>query len=230
MPLATTLQLAAELQLQESKPELEKPRLQNFAVETTAFVGREMDLSEIESLLAQPHVRLLTFIGAGGMGKTRLSIEVAREQAMNFADGVVFVPLANLTQPSGIAAAIAVALALPLVDVAAPVSSLKDYLKDKHLLLVLDNFEHLMDGADLVLQLLNDCPHLKILVTSRQALDFQQEHLVDVRGLDVPQDALGQLNSLIRFNCCYAAPNESTRVLSSSRTIKNLWCRFVNCC
>ncbi len=195
LPLETTLQLAAELQQQESTPvvPLKKAKLQNIAAEANAFVGREMDLSEIESLLAQPHVRLLTLIGAGGMGKTRLSIEVAREQGSRFADGAVFVPLANLTQPSGIAAAIAAAVTLPMVDAVTQVTNLKNYLSDKHLLLVLDNFEHLIDGADLVLELLNDCPDLKVLITSRQALDFQQEHLVDVMGLDVPQDALGAI-------------------------------------
>lgn len=198
-PLEATLQLATELNQQESKiiVPLEKSKLQNFPVQQSAFVGRDVDLSEIASLLTQSHVRLLSLVGAGGMGKTRLAIEVAREQAHHFTDGAVFVPLAGVSQSRGIASAVAsavaLALGLPMVEAATQAENLKNYLADKHLLLVLDNFEHLLDGSGLVLELFTACPKLKFLITTREALGFQSEHLVDVMGLDVPKDALGQI-------------------------------------
>ena len=134
----------------------------------------------------------MTLIGAGGVGKTRLALQVALEQAATFRHGAAFVALASVADGNQIASAIAGALGLTISseDLTA---QLKSYLSDKHLLLVLDNMEHLLSGTGLLLELLAHCPQLRLLVTSRAALNFQGEYLIDVAGLDVPKDATGNI-------------------------------------
>ncbi len=190
MPLETTLQLAANLRL-ESQVVNQQPAhvLQNFPSETSSFVGRDLDLSEIAAYFEQPEIRLLTLIGAGGMGKTRLAIQVALEQAKRFSDGATFVPLASVGAASDLVPAIVSALKLSVSSFEAQELQLKNYLSQRHLLLVLDNFEHLLDGAEIVLELLRHCPNLRMVVTTREALNLQCEYLIDVIGLDVPKDA-----------------------------------------
>jgi predicted ATPase/DNA-binding SARP family transcriptional activator len=193
-PLEDTAQLARALRLEpvlQSVPEPALPEqslLRNFPVPSSAFVGREFDLSEVGAYFTQPAVRLMTLIGAGGVGKTRLAVQVASEQAQGFRHGATFVALAGVADGSQIASAIANALGLTISseDVLAQLHS---YLSDKQLLLVLDNFEHLLSGAGVVGELLLQCPHLRVLVTSRAALNFHGEYLIDVAGLDVPKDA-----------------------------------------
>ncbi len=191
-PLEITKQLALELNQKETKImiPLEKSKLQNFPVQPSAFVGRDVDLSEIGSLFAQPQVRLLTLVGAGGMGKTRLAIEVAREQAVHFADGVVFVPLAGVDD---LVAATIAALNLPAQSTELKLGFLKNYLAPNNLLLVLDNLEHLLEQATSILELLAAAPSVRILTTSREALNVQAEYLVDVMGLDVPKTDAQQI-------------------------------------
>jgi predicted ATPase/DNA-binding SARP family transcriptional activator len=190
MPLETTLQLAADLRL-ETRAVSQQPIevLQNFPSETSSFVGRDLDLSEIAAYFEQPEIRLLTLIGAGGMGKTRLAIQVALEQAKRFSDGATFVPLASVGAASDLVPAIVSALGLSVSSFEPIELLLKNYLSEKHLLLVLDNFEHLLDGAEIVLELLGHCPNLRMVVTTREALNLQSEYLIDVIGLDVPKDA-----------------------------------------
>ena len=201
-PLEATAQLAQILRLEPAQldsvqqpvtePALEQVRLRNFPVVSSAFVGRELDLSEIAAYFLAPEVRLMTLIGAGGVGKTRLALQVALEQAATFRHGATFVPLASVTDSNQIASAIAGALGLTISsdDLTA---QLQSYLSDKHLLLVLDNMEHLLGGTGLLLELLTRCPQVRLLVTSRAALNFQGEYLIDVAGLDVPKDATGNI-------------------------------------
>ncbi len=192
LPLEPTLQLAAELSLKTVQSEvvpLFGSILQNFPVQTSFFVGRDVDLLQIAGLFAQPEIRLMTLIGAGGMGKTRLAIEVALEQVKNFADGAVFVPLVG-TQ--ALLPAIISALNLPAQGVENQLVFLKNFLSERQLLLVLDNFEHLLDESEVILQLLA-APKIRILLTSREALQVQAEYLVDVMGLDVPKPDSDQI-------------------------------------
>ncbi len=192
MPLETTSQLAADLRLETravSQDQEPVEMLRNSPSQTTSFVGRDLDLSEIAAYFEQPEIRLLTLIGAGGMGKTRLSIQVALERAKHFSDGATFVPLASVREFSDLVPAIVSALKLSVSSFETQELQLKNYLSEKHLLLVLDNFEHLLDGAGIVLELLGHCPNLRIIVTTREALNLQSEYLVDVIGLDVPKDA-----------------------------------------
>ncbi len=193
MPLESTIQLATGLKAQAVKTDfvsLEPAKLQNFPIQTSFFVGRELDLLQIVGLFAQPEIRLITLIGAGGMGKTRLAIQVALEQVKNFADGAVFVPLVG-TQ--ALLPAIISALNLPAQGLENQLTFLKNFLSERQLLLVLDNFEHLLDESEVILQLLAAAPKLRFLLTSREALQVQAEYLVDVMGLDVPKPDSDQI-------------------------------------
>ncbi|MBA2450883.1 MAG: adenylate/guanylate cyclase domain-containing protein, partial [Chloroflexi bacterium] len=158
----------------------------NLPIQATPFVGREHEVAAVREQLLCPEVRVLTLTGPGGTGKTRLSLQVAAELVDDFEDGVFFVPLAPTSDPTLVAATIAQALGLqeaegrPLLDI------LKDYLRDKHPLLVLDNFEQVLEAASLVTDLLQAAPGLKVLVTSRAVLRLYGGHDFPVPPLALP--------------------------------------------
>jgi predicted ATPase/class 3 adenylate cyclase len=158
----------------------------NLPLQPTPFLGREDEVREVAALLSRPDVRHLTLTGPGGSGKTRLALQVAADSLEDFADGVFFVALAPLTDPALVPSAIAAALGVreeggrPLDD------RLREYLADRELLLVLDNFEHLADAAPLVADLLGASAALKVLVTSRVPLHLRAEHEYPVPALDLP--------------------------------------------
>ncbi len=158
----------------------------------TTFVGRETELAEIGELLRQPACRLITLLGPGGIGKTRLALQVAETNRMLFADGVCWVSLASLTASEYLLDTIARALGCSLEAADDPRKQLLSWLADKRLLLVLDNFEHLMAGVDLLGDLLSHAPYLTIMVTTRARLHLQWEWLFDVEGLSYPQDVDGR--------------------------------------
>lgn len=163
----------------------EDVRPTNLPRERTAFVGREGDIASISALLRRGDVQLVTLTGPGGTGKTRLSLRVAAEARDDFRDGVFFVPLAPVADPSLVGSAIAASLGI--VDVAGqtPEETLQSHVRHKEMLLVLDNFEHLLDAAPIVSDLLA-CPGLKILVTSRSVLRLSGEHEWGVSPLTSP--------------------------------------------
>jgi len=156
--------------------------------QTTRFIGREEELNEIARLLGQPETRLLTLFGAGGMGKTRLGIEAARAQADSFADGVCFVDLAPLSDPEEVPRAMAEALQFTFGGQGTPREQILAYLRKKELLLVLDNFEHLVAGAPFLSEILANCPGVKLLPTSRARLNLQDEQVFEVTGMRTPKD------------------------------------------
>ena len=155
----------------------------NLPQPSTAFIGRKSELATIRTRLADPACRLLSLIGPGGIGKTRLAIEVARQLAADFPDGVYFVPLASIGSPTVISQTLADTLNLAQLSQQDPLAQVISVLRDKAVLLVIDNFEHLLDGTDLLGELLTKCRQSKILVTSRQRLRLAQEWLFDVPGL-----------------------------------------------
>ena len=157
----------------------------NLGRAVTSFVGRERDIAELGPLLvATP---LLTLLGAGGIGKTRLAQELIRREAGKFADGAWLVELAELTDPADVPDAIAAAVGLRAGTTRTPVRVVADYLSSKHLLLVLDNCEHLVQRcANLVNSLLQVCPRLHVVVTSREPLGINGEIIWLVRPLEVP--------------------------------------------
>ena len=158
--------------------------------QTMPLIGREPELAEIDRLLQQPTCRLLTLVGAGGAGKSRLALEAAQRagQSERYPQGVAFVPLAPVRSAEYIISAIAQALEITFYGPEEPAAQLWRYLRDKQLLLVLDSFEHLLasDGHGLAAELLDRAPGVRLLVTSRERLDLQGEWILDVPGLAVP--------------------------------------------
>ena len=153
----------------------------------SSFIGRETEIAEINALLCDSACQLLTLLGLGGSGKTRLAIETAAALEHNFADGVFFVALQPLSVAEEIVPAMADALGLQLFGAADPVQQLLDDLRDKQVLLLLDNFEHLIEGAPLLLDILQATPQVKLLVTSREALKLEGEWLRHLDGLSYPE-------------------------------------------
>jgi non-specific serine/threonine protein kinase len=166
---------------------------------TTALIGRSRELAEVLSALRKPGEQLLTLTGPGGTGKTRLAIEVGRQllRDRDFPDGVIVVDLSPLSDPVLIASSVAQALGVVEAPGGSLADALEGYLSDKHLLLVLDNFEHLLEGAPLICLLLAASPGLKVLATSRAPLRLTREREYAVEPLEVPPPAnlppLGEL-------------------------------------
>jgi predicted ATPase len=152
----------------------------------TPFIGREQELTDLNDLLTDPTCRLLTIIGPGGIGKTHLAVETARLAVAHFTDGVYFVSLAPLESTDSLIPTIAEALNFSFYEGANPQQQLFDYLRSKTMLLILDNFEHLLTGANLVTQILQAAPGLKILATSRERLKLRDEQLFHLSGIDFP--------------------------------------------
>jgi predicted ATPase/DNA-binding SARP family transcriptional activator/uncharacterized membrane protein len=150
----------------------------------TGFIGRATELSELTAMLSDPACQLLTVIGLGGSGKTRVALEVAGR--LQFPDGVFFVPLVGVAAPEGLAGAVANALGWVAGGWTGDWDALMARLRDQQALLVLDNFEHLSAGAALLSQLLQAAPGIKLLVTSREALHLHAEWLYDLGGLTLP--------------------------------------------
>jgi predicted ATPase/DNA-binding XRE family transcriptional regulator len=161
-------------------------RINNLPTPPNALIGRQAELAAARARFQTDGVRLLTLTGPGGAGKTRLGLQIAQELADTFYDGVCFVPLAALVAPELVGVAIAQALALDDQGSAPPIEQLKQFLRDRVLLLVLDNFEQIVAAAPLVAALLADCPHLRVLVTSRVPLHLSGEHEFAVPPLALP--------------------------------------------
>lgn len=164
---------------------------------STPLVDREEELAQIIEHLSDPACRLLTLIGPGGIGKTRLAIQAALQMAeaetgdgeRMFPHGVFFIPLAPLTSASLLVSTIADALDFSFYSGEDPGGQLLDYLRQKQLLLVLDNFDHLLaqPGVDLPAEILQQAPQVKILAVSRERLNLQGEWLLPLQGLSVPE-------------------------------------------
>lgn len=153
-----------------------------------AFIGRAVELRRIEALLAQDDCRLLCLTGPGGVGKTSLARRAMQALAGEFADGSAFVALEELAAAAEIGARIAHELDLALKGRAEPMQQVIETLRTRQMLLVLDNFEHVADGARLLEPLLAACPRVKLLVTSRVRLALPEEWLLPLEGLPCPED------------------------------------------
>jgi predicted ATPase/serine/threonine protein kinase/DNA-binding CsgD family transcriptional regulator len=186
-------------------------RFNNLPVQLTSLIGREQEVVAVCTLLQREDVRLVTLTGTGGIGKTRLSLAVATELLESFADGACFVPLASINDPTLVVPTIARLLGLEQTHTGAgsaqvDMEYLKAFLQEKHFLLVLDNFEQVVQAAPDLTELLVTCPHLTILVTSRAALHLQGEQEFPVPPLAFPRriqfpasDDLVQYAAIILF-------------------------------
>jgi non-specific serine/threonine protein kinase len=161
----------------------------NLPTHATPFIGRTADVHEVLSLLDGTECRLITLIGSGGMGKTRLSIQVAQQRIASYMDGVFFVALAPISQPQHIVNVINEAIGFSPAGNGNAEDQLIDYLAPRQMLLILDNFEHVLDGAELVGNLLERAANVKIIATSREPLNLQGEWLYTMRGLEYPDSA-----------------------------------------
>lgn len=155
----------------------------------TPFIGREAELALLAERLADPACRLVTIVGPGGSGKTRLAIQAAAAATPHFDQGVCFVELVAVATVDQLPSAILTALAMPRDGTAAPRRQLLDELQPRHLLLVLDNFEHLLEGAALLVEWLQAAPRLKLVVTTRARLQLREEWLIPLEGLALPPTA-----------------------------------------
>ncbi|HEV2124745.1 MAG TPA: LuxR C-terminal-related transcriptional regulator, partial [Chloroflexota bacterium] len=158
-----------------------------FSAPPSQLIGRKHEAALAVALLQREHTRLLTLTGPGGVGKTRLALEVARELAPAFTDGARFIPLAVASRGDLVASTILRGLAFENTGSDAR-TTLLHRLGDRHLLLVLDNLEHVLDAAPLVVDLLQACPRLKVLATSRELLRVTGEHALPVPPLTLPTE------------------------------------------
>ncbi|MEM6429553.1 MAG: BTAD domain-containing putative transcriptional regulator [Deinococcota bacterium] len=160
-------------------------RTKALPIPTTFFVGREAEASQLTRQLQDPACRLLSIVAAGGMGKTRLAIEVGQRLAQSYAEGVCFVPLEAVSSPALIVSAIADSLNLSFSGQKSPKEDVFAYFEKKHVLLILDNLEHLLEDVSLIPELLASVPQLNILTTSRERLNLHAEWLYDLGGMQV---------------------------------------------
>jgi len=175
-------------------------RRNNLPAQPTPLVGRERELEEILALLRSSHVRLLTLTGPGGTGKTRLGLQAAAELTDEFEDGVFFVALAAVADPSLVAPTITRTLGLAESGNQPAEELLEDYLRDRQVLLVLDNFEQILESASLLDALLSVAPGLKVLATSRTPLGLYGEHEFPVGPLSLPDTgSLPSVEHLTRY-------------------------------
>jgi predicted ATPase/class 3 adenylate cyclase len=190
----------------------------NLPTQLTAFIGRRSELDELEALIVDPGIRLVTILGAGGMGKTRLALAFAERQVdltceasidgdTRFPDGVYFVALAPLESRENLITAIAKAIKFQFYQGVEPKQQILDFFCEKQLLLILDNFEHLLDGVPLVNEILQAAPEVKVLATSRARLNLSSELIYPLRGMAYPEQDLGGEISLKQIENQYSALN-----------------------
>jgi len=178
----------------------------NLPAQPTVLIGRDAEIDGAARRLRRPEVRLLTMLGPGGVGKTRLAIALVEHVAADYRDGVAFIDLTRVQEPSELLTAIAETLGLRDSQVAAATEQLQRFVEDRQMLLLLDNFEHLLDATLDVSKLLSASDRLTLLVTSREPLHLRWEHQFAVRPLGLPRlnqelspEDAGQVASMALF-------------------------------
>jgi predicted ATPase/DNA-binding XRE family transcriptional regulator len=200
-------------------PPLQEPSASGLShpdllLQLTPFIGRTAELSELARLLEDPTCRLLTIVGPGGMGKSRLALAAMQQMLTGELAQVYFVPLAALPAEGSLAAAMLAAMGYPMQpDGRTLEQQLADHLRQKHLMLVLDNFEHLLESAGFINDLLYAAPGLRVLVTSRERLQLSNETVFTLGGLEYPSqpttDNVSEYNAVKLFvqTACRVRPD-----------------------
>lgn len=170
---------------QPTPAEPARPRLPGAP---NTLIGRQHEENDVRTLLGDATHRLVTLVGPGGAGKSRLALQIAHATAAQFQDGTVWISLAPVTAASQIPAAIATALGQTIGRTHSPLDEMIALVRDAEMLLVLDNFEHLLDGIEVIVALLQAAPRVRLLVTSRERLRLNAEHVVELDGLELPAD------------------------------------------
>jgi predicted ATPase len=223
----------------------------NWPRQPTTFIGRAAELSQVRTRLLDPACCLLTVLGPGGIGKTRLAVQAAGDLPAHFEQGVYFVPLQGVASGEFLVLAIAEAVNFTLSGSQPPLTQVLNYLGNKTMLLVLDNFEQLIgqDGRMILLEILAAVPTIKLLVTSREALNLQEEWLFTLQGLPVPDstqprpiDADGAVALFTaraqQVRPDFSAADEAAEVLRICRLIEGVplavelaasWTKTLNC-
>ncbi|MGZ8706843.1 MAG: ATP-binding protein [Gaiellaceae bacterium] len=176
--------------------------MKNLPAPRTSFVGRAAELDEIDRLLGDPDCRLLTLVGPGGAGKTRLACEAAARRVDRYPHGVHFVSLVSVASPDLLAPAVAESIQFAVDGAHSGFSAqdqLLDYLSERSTLLVLDNFEHLIEGSSLLSEIVERAPYVELLTTSRERLNVQSEWVLDVEGLGLAENVNGSASALRLF-------------------------------
>jgi predicted ATPase/Tfp pilus assembly protein PilF len=191
---------------------------------STLFIGRNEELEKLRKLLRDPCCRLVTLVGPGGIGKSRLAAEASTRNHGFFSDGACFVPLAAVASQRHIVPAIASALGFSFSTPSDPQIQLINYLGEKELLLVLDNFEHLIEGKELLEEIVKGAPHITILVTTREHLNIEGETLIEIQGLPVQEEGLEEpeapdamklfLNRALQASAGFSASVQETQAIS----------------
>jgi DNA-binding SARP family transcriptional activator/predicted ATPase len=215
-PSAQTRELAEQIRAGTLRTKEESPSstpaapLHNLPVSLTSFLGREQELVALDRLIADPECRCISLVGPGGIGKTRLALQAAQQHRADLAHGAAFVPLAAVGSVQAAVAAIASAIHLSFYGQDDPKVQLLNHLCEKQMLLVLDNVEQLLTEAspqagfvELVLDILQRAPGVKLLVTSREVLGLQEEWVFEVGGLAFPEaeqtEGLGEYAAVALF-------------------------------
>ncbi len=180
-PMAETAALAERIRAAR-----QKTRRSNLPARPTPFVGRTVELAGLRQMIHQPHARLITLTGPGGIGKTRLALQAAADLGEVFFEGVYFVPLSSLTGADSLPAAILDALEIPMLGEIDPLDQLRDAFHHQEMLLVLDSFESVLESAGMLGELIQGSAGIRFLVTSRERLNLQWETIYPVEGFKQP--------------------------------------------
>ncbi len=218
----------------EHVPDQLNVQFHNLPGQLTTLIGREQEIQAVRTLLRRPGVRLVTLTGTGGVGKTRLGLQVATDLLNDFAEGICFVPLAPISDPDLVIPTIAQALGIKEAGEQPVADLLQAYVRDKRLLLLLDNFEQVLAAASGLSGLLADCPQLKILVTSRAVLHIRGEHEFPVPPLALPDlthlpesEALSQYAAVALFlQCAKAAKPDFQVTPANTRAVAEICVRL----